>query len=74
MEDVQGEATLSKNGFFETFWTLPETFFRLLGPEGPRTFSRLFSDFWDFGPETPPPRPGRSQDKSFSESFSSHFS
>ena len=51
----------SKNGFFETFRTLPETFFRLLGPEGPRTFSRLFSDFWGFGPETLPPRPGRSQ-------------
>ena len=28
--------------FFETFRTLPETFFRLLGREGPRTFSRLF--------------------------------
>ena len=47
--------------FFETFRTRPETFFRPLGPEGPRTFSRLFSDFWGFGPETPPPRPGRSQ-------------
>ena len=56
--------SLEKNpflDFFETFRTLPETFFRLLGPEGARTFSRLFSDFWGFGPETPPPRPGKSQ-------------
>ena len=38
---------MSKNGFFlETFRTHLETFFRLLGPEGPRTFS----DFWGLGP------------------------
>ena len=37
---------MSENGFFETFRTLLETFFRLLRPEGPRTLSRLFRDFF----------------------------
>ena len=35
-----------------------------MGGGGSEDFSRLFSDFWGFGPETPPPRPGRSQLKS----------
>ena len=50
-------------GLFETFRTLPETFFRLLGREGPRTIRDFFQTFGLSGPETPPPRPGRSQHK-----------
>ena len=42
---VRKVSNKSKNGSFETFRTLPETFFRLLGPEGPRTFRDFFQTF-----------------------------
>ena len=45
----RGESEKSRKIWFQTF-------FGLLGPEGPSAFSRLFRDFWGFGPETPPPR------------------
>ena len=64
---------VSRNGFFRDFSDSPRDFFQTFGARGSQDFFETFSDFWGFGPETPPPRPGRSQTLSSSERlFVSH--
>ena len=54
----RGESEKSRKSRFWGFSNSPRDFFQTLGARGSEDFSRLFSDFWGFGPETPP-LPGR---------------
>ena len=59
----EGPKSLKKTvfGLFRDFSDPPRDFFQTFGARGSEDFfERLFSDFWGFGRETPPPRPGRS--------------